>query len=183
MTNKMQLPEATRRLFLKRSFQALAVTAALPALSTLNVAFAENNDKTKALLALSPDIYKILVSVSDTYIPQGGAFDLGAIDIDLAQRIDFYLAKNDPAVAQGVSGALQFIEYKSAEIMGEKGFFSTLSLTKRTQIIQTLSEASGMGVQIYAALRGLCMFFFYTDEKSWQPIGYQGPLVKNNFKE
>ncbi len=175
----MQLPEATRRLFLKRSIQALAVTAALPALSTLNVAFAENNDKT--LLALSPDIYKIFVSVSDTYIPQGGAFDLGAIDIDLARRIDFFLAKNDPAVVQGVSGALQFIEYKSAEIIGEKGVFSSLSAKKRTKIIQTLSETSGMGVQIYAALRGLCMFFFYTDEKSWQSIGYQGPLVKREF--
>ncbi len=178
MKNVQALPEATRRLFLKRSFQALAVVAATPLIASTNLAFAQNVDDKQTLLALSPDIYKILVSVSDTFIPHGGAFDLGAIDIDLAGRIDYFLAKNDPEVVQGVSGALQFVEYKSSALIGETATFSSLPLDKRTNIIQTLSETSGMAVAIYAALRGLCMFFFYTDERSWQEIGYEGPLVK-----
>lgn len=179
MGDNNKLPSATRRLFLQRSLLAMTAVAAAPFVSAQAIAdTAAAAVDTPALSILTLEDYKILSVVSDTIIPRGGAFDLGALDIDLAARIDSYLDPADTALIQGISGALAFLEHQAPTLLGKEGSFSAMSAPERESLMLTLRDAGGDATQVFAALRGLCVFYFYTDEHAWPQIGYDGPLVK-----
>ncbi|WP_083928405.1 gluconate 2-dehydrogenase subunit 3 family protein [Marinobacterium rhizophilum] len=178
MDNNKQLPSATRRLFLQRSLMAMAAVAASPLMSAQELANAAI--ATPKLNILTADDYRILSVVSDTIIPRGGAFPLGALDIDLAARIDSYIEPEDTALIQGVRGALMFLEHKAPAIQGKEGLFSSMAAEEREALLLALRDAGGDAVAVYTALRGLCLFYFYTDEQAWPNIGYDGPLVKRD---
>ena len=181
-----QLPEVTRRIFLRRSLQTLGAVAA----TSLLPAFGESATRTapdrvfseaqgKPLKVLSAQDYRILDAVADTIIPRGGSFELGARDVDLPLRVDRYLSGSDPELTAGVLGSLQFIEHQApAGLTGGEKPFSSLPLNSRTAILQALPAGDDLAVQIYAGLKGLCAFLFYTDDASWAPIGYDGPWVQ-----
>lgn len=176
-TNKM--PSATRRLFLRKSLLALGAVAAAPAVSLNALANTAATALTLPKLnVLSSDDYKLLSIVSDTVIPRGGAFPTGALDIDLAARIDSYLEPEDTDLIQGIRGALMFVEHKAPALSGKEGLFSGLSADAREETLLALRAMGGPATAVFAALRGLCIFYFYTDEQAWTHIGYEGPLVK-----
>lgn len=179
MGNKNNLPSATRRLFLRRSLLAFGALAAAPAMTAKAVAkTADTVINTPPLIVLSEESYRILSAVGDTVIPHGGAFPLGALDVDLAARIDSYLDPDDAELMQGVRGALMFIEHKAPALANMTGTFSSLSAENREKLFLTLRDTGGDATAVYAALRGLCLFYFYTHEHVWPGIGYDGPMVK-----
>lgn len=179
MGNKNHLPSATRRLFLRRSIMALGALAAAPAMTVQAVAnTADSALNTPPLAVLSAEDYRILSVVADTIIPSGGAFKLGAVDIDLAARIDSYLDPDDSAMLQGLKGALMFIEHKAPALAKMEGSFSSQPAESREALLLALRDAGGDGTAVFAALRGLCTFYFYTHEHVWPSVGYDGPLVK-----
>ncbi|RRJ84396.1 gluconate 2-dehydrogenase subunit 3 family protein [Aestuariirhabdus litorea] len=175
MGNHRSLPSATRRLFLQQSMLALAALVAPSQLLAMENAAV--NLGPRRLRVLSADEDRILAVVADTLIPQGGAFDTGARDIDLALRIDHYLDPTDNDLLTGLRGALLFVEHKSPELIGAPSPFSALSASERERCLLALKEAGPVAVSVFAALRGLCLFYFYTDEHSWPHIGYDGPLI------
>lgn len=173
------LPSSTRRLFLRNSLMAMAAVATAASVSVQALA-----DTAAAAVALpkltilTADEYRILSAVGDAVIPQGGPFATGALDIDLASRIDSYLDPDDSALMQGIRGALMFIEHKAPGLVGKSGQYSQLATQDRESILLTLRDGGGDGTAVFAALRGLCMFYFYTADQAWPNIGYEGPLVK-----
>ncbi|MBR9865493.1 MAG: gluconate 2-dehydrogenase subunit 3 family protein [Oceanospirillales bacterium] len=178
MGNNNNLPAATRRLFLQRSLIAMAAIAASPMISTQGFAATGETSKVPTLKTLTADDYRILSAVSDAIIPSGGAFPTGALDIDLAARIDSYIPPEDTDLIQGIRGALMFIEHKAPSLVGKEGLFSQLSIQDREALLLTLRDAGGDATSVFAALRGLNLFYFYTDDNVWPHIGYEGPLVK-----
>ncbi|SIQ60307.1 gluconate 2-dehydrogenase subunit 3 family protein [Marinobacterium stanieri] len=179
MGNKTNLPSATRRLFLRRSLLALGAIAAAPAMTTQAIAkTADSASALSSLSVLSQEEYRILTVVGDTVVPRGGAFNLGALDIDLATRIDSYLDPDDAPMLQGLRGALMFLEHKAPALAKMEGTFSALPAPQREGLLLALRDTGGDATAVYAALRGLCTFYFYTHEHAWPGVGYDGPLVK-----
>lgn len=177
MGNHSTLPSATRRLFLQRSLLALGAAVAAPAISS--AAFADTSAiDALSLKLLSAEDYRILSVVTDTLIPRDGAFPLGALDVDLAARIDTYLEPEDTELLQGLRGALMFLEHKAPGLIGSDKLFSELSPEQRESLLLTLRDAGGDATAVFAALRGISMFYFYTDEQAWPQFNYDGPLVK-----
>lgn len=170
------LPEASRRLFLQKSLLLLGATAAAP-LSALSGGGQPDTDELK-LAALSPDDYRILDALTDAIIPHGGAFETGARDIDLARRIDGFLALEKPDVIVGAKGALQYVEHTALSLINLDGRFSGLSFADRTRVLEAMREADGLAVQVVGGLQTLSMFYFYSHESVWPNIGYEGPWVK-----
>lgn len=181
MDNTFKLPESTRRIFLKRTLLALGASVA-PALVSRAIAGGASLDTGtggRQPSVLSADDYRILDVVADTFIPRGGAFEMGARDIDLATRIDGFLALDKPEVATGVKGALQYVEHNAPSLAGSEGKFSDLSLAARTEVLQAMAAGGDpLAVQVFAGLKELCMFYFYSDDASWPNIGYDGPWVR-----
>lgn len=179
MGNQNNLPSATRRLFLQRALLALGAVAAAPAVSTRAIAdTAAAAIGAPRLNVLSAEEYRLLSVVTDTVIPRGGPFPLGALDVDLAARIDSYLDPDDAELLQGIRGALMFLEHKAPALVGKDGTFSALPAKERESLLLTLRDTGGDATAVFAALRGLSMFYFYTADQAWPNIGYEGPLVK-----
>lgn len=175
MGNNSTLPSATRRLFLQRSLLALGALAAAPAVSTHAFADAASTPNLKVLNA---EDYRILAVVTDTVIPRDGAFPLGALDVDLAARIDAYLEPEDTKLLQGLRGALMFLEHKAPGLIGMDSQFTALPAEQRESLLLALRDAGGDATAVFAALRGISMFYFYTDEQAWPQFNYDGPLVR-----
>ncbi|NVK41463.1 MAG: gluconate 2-dehydrogenase subunit 3 family protein [Oceanospirillaceae bacterium] len=180
MDNNNPLPSTTRRLFLQRSLIAMAAVAATPVLgSQALTSTAVTSGQTPTLKILSSEEYRTLAAVTDAIIPQSGAFPIGALDIDLAARIDHHLKAELTDVVAGVSGALMFIENKAPEAFaGKTARFSDLETSERESILLAMRDAGGVPTIIFSAMRGLSIFYFYTHEDAWPHIGYDGPLVK-----
>jgi hypothetical protein len=182
----IELPAYTRRVFLNRTLQALGAVAAMPLAGSLaESAVAESGEAGASgpttavpeLQFLNADEYRVLDAVSDTLIPHGGAFDLGARDVGLAGRIDRYLLKMDPAVAQGFRGALAFVEQKTPEMAGKAAPFSRLSEDDRTAVCNAMLRAGGLPAGVLLAMKYVNMSHFYTLDQTWKFTGYDGPML------
>ncbi len=178
------LPEVTRRVFLNQTLQALGAAAAMPLVAACSrresppAAVAEVPAvQTPSLEFLNADEYSTLDAASDTLIPPGGAFEMGAREAGLAKRIDSYLPKMDPGVSMGFRGALAFLEQQAPELAGKTAPFSALSEDDRTAVLNAMLQAGGLPVGIFLALKYVCMQHFYTMDKTWQYTGYDGPML------
>ncbi len=179
----IQMPEMTRRVFLNRTLQALGAAAALPLASYAAMsdpapnAAAAKTATVPALKFLTPEQYTTLEAVCDTMIPPGGAFAPGARDLGLAARVDAYLPKFDPAVAQGIRGALVFVEQQAPALAGKAAPFSGLTEEERAAVCNAMLRAGGMPTSILLAMKWVSTSFFYTMDATWKFTGYDGPML------
>jgi hypothetical protein len=185
----LQLPEVTRRVFLNRTLQALGAAAAMPLVAACSRREPPPTEVTGApavqppsLEFLNADEYITLDAASDTLIPQGGAFEMGAREAGLAKRIDSYLPAMDPGVSTGFRGALAFLEQQAPEMAGKAAPFSALSEEDRTAVLDAMLQAGGLPAGIFLALKYVCMGHFYTMDETWQYTGYDGPMLLESAK-
>jgi hypothetical protein len=174
--SSVELPALTRRVFLNSALQALGAIAAMPLASGSAAAAAPEADA-PSLKFLTIAQYVTLEAVADTLIPRGGAFELGAADVGLARRIDGYLPVMDPGVAQGVRGALVFVEQQAPALAGKAAPFSGLSEEDRTAVFNAMLKDAGLPASILLAMKYVCMSHFYTLDQTWKFTGYDGPML------
>jgi len=173
----MAIPESSRRVFLRRSLYAAGALALAPGLA-VGCAQGDVARAPADLRALDPAAWALLDVVADTFIPRGGAFELGARDVDLARRIDAYLADESVAVRRGLSAALLFVEWGSPLVCGRVARFSRLGPDERAASIDALRHSRiGLLRDVYAGLKQLCFFTFYAIDAVWPALGYDGPWI------
>jgi hypothetical protein len=170
------LPELSRRAFLSRSLRAAGVLAAVPGLAPA-CAPAPARPAPAGLLVLRPGEWAVLDAAADALIPRGGAFALGAADVDLAARADRFLAAQSPELVGGLRGALLLLEWGGGLLAGRPGRFSRLSPEDRAAVMAALPRRFGLARQVFAGLKQLCGLLFYADPRSWPALGYDGPWV------
>jgi hypothetical protein len=177
MRASMRLPDLTRRSFLRGTLRAMGTLALVPGM-TVGCAPERIAEVPRALRVLDPAEWSVLDLVADVFVPRGGAFALGARDVDLATRIDSYLEKEAPEIVRGVRGALWLVEWASPLASGRFGRFSTLDSDARTACIDALRTSRlATPRAVFAGLKTLCLFLFYAADASWAALGYDGPLV------
>ncbi len=185
------VPDFTRRVFLHRTLQTLGAAVAAPFTSSA-VASVEPSTETIArtgaaveippLKLLTRDQYVALEAITDTMIPQGGAFELGALDVGVAARIDSYLPRLDPAVTQGFRGALVFVEQQAPSLAGKAAPFSSLSEADRTAVCSAMLQAGGLPAGIFLAMKSFSLTYFYTLDATWKYTGYDGPMLLEDVR-
>lgn len=173
----MAIPELSRRLFLRRSLHAAGALALAPGLS-IGCAPGDAARAPTDLRVLDSGEWALLDVVADTLIPRGGAFELGARDVDLARRIDAFLVDESAAVRSGLSSALLLIEWGSPLVSGRVARFSRLGPDERAACIDALCHSRiGLLRDVYAGLKQLCFFTFYAIDAVWPALGYDGPWI------
>jgi hypothetical protein len=174
----MAIPELSRRVFLRRSLHAAGAFAVVPGLA-LGCAPEDASRAPQELRVLSAAEWALLDAVADTFIPHGGAFEIGARDVALPGRIDAFLADERPSVLRGVSAALLVVEWASPLAAGHLlARFSKLDPAARSDCIEALCQSRvGLLRDVYAGLKQLCMFTFYAVDATWPAIGYDGPWI------
>jgi hypothetical protein len=172
----LDIPDFSRRTFLTRSLQVLGAAAALP-LAASPLLAAERTSSAPALKVLAPGEYAALAAVADTMIPRGGAFATGALDVDLARRIDGYLPRMHPDVVTGIRGALAFVEQQAPALAKKAGTFTALAEPERAEVFAAMLAAPGLPAAVFLALKFVCMSHFYTLDVTWKSTGYDGPML------
>lgn len=176
----VELPVFTRRVFLNRTLQALGAVAAMPLAGCATRSGPASGivaTGTPAPQFLTAAEYATLDAMADALIPHGGEFEIGARDLGLAMRIDGYLPILDPVVAQGVRGALIFVEQQAPALAGRTAPFSGLSADDRAAVLGAMLEAGGLPASILFAMKYVCVSHFYTMDQTWQFTGYDGPML------
>ena len=174
----MELPSVTRRVLLRRSLHAAGALAVLPGFAA-GCAPADTAAAPDGLRVLDAAQWALLDAVGDAFVPRGGAFALGARDVDLASRIDAFLAGEPAGVRRGFASALLAVEWVAPLASGRLARFSALDADGRAAAIDAL-RASRVALlrEVYAGLKQLCAFAFYAVDASWTAIGYDGPWVE-----
>lgn len=184
--NRGQLPDVTRRVFLNRTLLALGAAATLPLATTQAIGSPSGDPEPEPdippLEFLNAAEFATLDALAETLIPHGGAFPLGAGDVDLARRIDRYLPTLDPSVAVGFRGALAFVETKAPALAGMPAPFSALSEKDRETVLDAMIQQPGLARGVFTATKYVCMVHFYTIDDTWVFTGYDGPMLLEDMK-
>lgn len=174
----MRLPEVTRRTFLRGTLRGAGAIALVPTLA-VGCAPERAAEAPRDLRVLGAAEWSLLDAIADTFVPRGGAFEAGARDVDLATRVDAYLAGERSEIVRGVRGALLLVEWVSPVASGRLGRFSALDADARTACIDALRASRFATLrEVFAGLKTLCLFLFYSTDASWGALGYDGPLVR-----
>lgn len=179
MRASMQLPEPTRRAFLRSTLRGAGALALAPAIA-VGCAPERRAEAPTDLAVLGAAEWGLLAVIADVFVPRGGAFELGASDLDLATRMDGHLARERPEVVRGLRGALWLVEWASPFVGGYVGRFSALDVEGRIRCIDALRTSRFATLRaVFAGLKTLCLFAFYSADASWTALGYDGPLVRD----
>jgi len=173
----IELPDFTRRIFLSRGLQALGAAAVLPLVTRDVLAAPADASAAPAFQVLTPAEYAVLGAIADTMIPHGGAFELGARDVDLARRIDRYLPRLHLDVVTGIRGALAFVEQQAPPMAKKAAPFTALGEADRATVFSAMLAAGGLPASAFLGLKFVCCTYFYTMDVTWKYTGYDGPML------
>lgn len=106
-----------------------------------------------------------------------------AVDTRVARRIDRELAILGGRVASDVRAALTLIEYGPWFDM-QLSRFTALDHAAQDDFLRGCERSRWLvRRQAYAGLRLLCLFFYYSDDRTWTSIGYAGPTIVRKLPE
>jgi hypothetical protein len=131
---------------------------------------------------ISPRELAVLSAVADRVITpvEGGPT---ARDARTARRIDRELVFCDGLLTADVRAAISLIEY-SPFLDFQFGRFSRLAPAAQDAFLEACAASSWkLRRNAYNGLRFLCLFFYYSDERTWRSIGYGGPMVERKLPE
>lgn len=100
-----------------------------------------------------------------------------------ARRIDRELLYSDGRLTRDIRASLVLMEHGPL-LDFTIGRFTQLSSAKQDAFLDACARSRWtLRRNAYSGLRVLCMFFYYTDERTWEAIGYDGPGVPRKLAE
>lgn len=127
------------------------------------------------LTCLSPRAYRTLSRLAAALLPSGGAFPLGAADVDLARSFDVFLADEPPWNQRDLQLALTLLEYGPLLFDKRWAAFSSLDDAERLAHYERWATSDDlMRRQVALAFRKFLSMVFYDSPEVWQHIGYDG---------
>jgi len=164
-----------RRSFLRGSFGAgalLAFGAVLPA------AARAAESAPVGLAVLSASAWTTLTHFAAYVIPRGGAFELGAADVDVAGAVDRWLEGADPLLVADLQRGLALLEWGPLLQGRALRPLSWLSREDADAWLASLpSSRFAFARDLHRALTDLCLLGFYSTPAAWMALGYPGPWV------
>jgi hypothetical protein len=129
------------------------------------------------LRVLTDREYRTLAQLARALFPEGGAFPVGASDVDLARAFDAFLADEPEWNRTDLSRALFLLELGPFLFERRLRAFSGLSAEERLAHFQRWGEGGLLRRQVATAFRRFLALAFYDTPAVWPHIGYDGPLV------
>lgn len=122
--------------------------------------------------------YKIVRALSDALIPRGGAFPLGAEDLNAAEKVDEFLGYLRPDIRMEIKVMMKILNYSPLFSLKLRTF-TRMSLDERIAYIQAWEESRFYSRRaILLALKALVCMAFYADPKVEEILGYSVGCVK-----
>ena len=129
------------------------------------------------LRALTAKEAAVLQGLAGLFVPGGNGAPT-AQDVDVAGFLDVYFAGEPPALRKQIKQALVLIEYGGLWWGPKRARFTRMSADARARYLgEWLAADSAMRRQVGQLFRRACINAYYTDERAWDAIGYDGPFV------
>ena len=126
------------------------------------------------LMVLTPRQYKILSTITDRLSPRGGAFALGALDMDVAESVDRLMGNLDRTMQTGLKMLLFLIEYSTFIFTRKFKRFTRLSPEDQDSYLKGWQNSRFYLRRLsFFVLKMLCLLIFYSDERIEKDVGYE----------
>ena len=123
-----------------------------------------------------------LTAVADRVITAGAGTPT-AREASTARRIDRELTFNEGTLVGDVRAALALVEYGTFLDLHPRPF-TRLDAAAQDAYLRACAESSwALRRNAFGGLRFLCLFFYYTDDRTWHSIGYGGTMVDRKLPE
>jgi len=100
-----------------------------------------------------------------------------------AARIDRELSIHGGKLLQDLKDSLLMVEHGTF-LEGHSECFTQLDTEQQSRFLRSCQESSlALRRAVYNGLRFLTIFFYYSDDRSWPLLGYQGPWQPIKFYE
>lgn len=130
------------------------------------------------LRLLDADEHRTVARLAEALFPPGGAFPLGAAELDLARHLDAFLADEPPWNQADLRHAITLLEYGPVLLERRLRTFSHLSPEERLAHFQRWRESDQLLLrQAALALHKFLSLVFYDQPAVWPSIRYDGPAV------
>jgi hypothetical protein len=161
---------ATRRTFIK----ALAFFA-VAAHGVSSSPVAAYPDLPGRLRFLTPMTYAIISAFAHRILPPGGAFPEGALSLDVVQYFDAVIAAEPYEIQQDIKRGLILLEF-GPYLQLKFRRFTRMTPAQKDAYLKTW-EQSDTTLQrgVFSVLKKLCCLGFFSSEKIFSRIGYDGP--------
>lgn len=103
-----------------------------------------------------------------------------AREVGVVEWIDGYLDRQSPWVQKDFLMLLNAIEHSGPIMDFQFSRFTRMSTTQQDKVLGNWARSRlSLRKQGFSALKGLCVMAYYRHRKTWDLLGYDGPLVKN----
>ncbi|MFQ5417411.1 MAG: hypothetical protein ACE5FL_10240 [Myxococcota bacterium] len=181
---KFRLPPLSRRGFLRIGAAASASLAGGGAMIGCHGAESPLDPRLAAEQPefLSRDELVVLATVAERVVASAPSVPT-SLETRIARRIDRELAIVGGRLASDVRAALILIEY-GPWLDSRFRRFTALSPDAQDDFLRACEHSRWLlRRRAYAGLRLLCLFFHYSDDRTWPSIGYAGPTVPRKLPE
>lgn len=119
----------------------------------------------------------VIVAAAEALLPDEPCATMpeGPAAWEVAHNVDQYLVGMPAALRRDVHALLLAVE-QLTPLGGQVARFTRLDAAKRVEALTTVAQTP-VGRLIYRGLRDLVMLGFYQDQRTWEPLGYEGPIV------
>jgi hypothetical protein len=131
-----------------------------------------------ALLALSASEYAIVSAIASRIAATDGVDMPSAEEVGVARWVDGYVASMDGPLRRDLLRLLQYVEQLAPTAVGYASRFTRLAPRDQDAVLAGM-EASRIPVLrgAFGALKGCIYLGYYRDSRTWNGIGYEGPLL------
>lgn len=130
------------------------------------------------LTALSPKEYLVMDAVAARMLRADGPGWPGTREVGVALAIDRMVARLDEANRTDLQRLIHLLEHGLPLRTGRLSRFTRLSGDDQDAVLASMESSSiGLLRGAFEGLKSLCVLAYFRDERTWAPIGYDGPLV------
>ncbi len=132
----------------------------------------------RRLVSLSPKEYRVVAAVAERVVrADDGAFP-SAREVDAALHVDALIVELHPADARDLSHLLHLIEHGIPPLHGKPSRFTHLDGDQQDEVLDAMRTGSSTLLRAaFEGLKSLIVLAYFSDERTWAPLGYDGPLV------
>jgi alkylation response protein AidB-like acyl-CoA dehydrogenase len=118
----------------------------------------------------------LLAAFVDRVLP-GAPGRPSAREARVAERIDRELVFHPKKLQEDVKGALFLLEHGGWLHLSPSRFTSR-EPEEQDRYLARMAAGTSLERQAFQSLRVMTVFFYYCDERTWESIHYEGPLVR-----
>ncbi|MDP8255010.1 MAG: hypothetical protein P9M14_04620 [Candidatus Alcyoniella australis] len=123
---------------------------------------------------LKPRERRVLHALADTVLPRGGAFELGALDIELDGPFERYLRGMNRLYAKAYRAHLRVFDYGPLLFWFKPRRFTSLGPEEREQFCKKLEGHKRFGGRMFLfLLKFLIAFISFSDPRLERAAGYE----------